>query len=133
LKPRGLGGAWGFARFFGRFGLVILLTVAVLLLPAPPGISPEGHRALAAFVFTASILALEPVSPPIAAVIVPIALVALGVADTPLAFEPFSRPVVFLILGSLFLAEALRTRRTDHRGLIRINAEPSYLAQIPVS
>jgi sodium-dependent dicarboxylate transporter 2/3/5 len=115
LKPRVLGGAWGFARFFGRFGLVILLTVAVLLLPAPPGISPEGHRALAAFVFTASILALEPVSLPIAALIVPVALVALGVADTPLAFEPFSRPVVFLILGSLFLAEALRKHGLTRR------------------
>jgi len=110
-----LGGVWGLLRFFGRFGIVILLTVAVLLLPTPAGLSAEGHRALAAFVFTASILALEPVSLPIAALIVPVALVALGVADTPLAFEPFSRPVVFLILGSLFLAEALRKHGLTRR------------------
>lgn len=115
LRPRVFGGAWGFFRFFGRFGLVILLTVGVLLVPAPSGITPEGHRALAAFVFTASILALEPVSLPIAALMVPLALVALGVADTPLAFEPYSRPVVFLILGSLFLAEALRKHGLSRR------------------
>ena len=108
LKPRVVAGIPRFLSFFGRFGLVIVLTVAVLLLPLPPGLSTEGHRALAAFVFTASILALEPVSLPIAALIVPVVLVALGVANAPQAFDPFSRPVVFLILGSLFVAEALR-------------------------
>jgi sodium-dependent dicarboxylate transporter 2/3/5 len=39
---------------------------------------------------------------------VPLMQVALGLADARMAFEPFSRPVVFLILTSLFLAEALR-------------------------
>ena len=108
LQPRVVGAFPKFLRFFGRFGFVVALTVGVLLLPLPPGLSAEGHHALAAFVFTAAILALEPVSLPIAALMVPVALVALGVADTPQAFEPFSRPVVFLILGSLFVAEALR-------------------------
>jgi sodium-dependent dicarboxylate transporter 2/3/5 len=61
-------------RFFGRFGIVLALTAGVLLLPTPAGLSPEGHRALAAFVFTASVLALEPVSLPIAALMVPVAL-----------------------------------------------------------
>jgi solute carrier family 13 (sodium-dependent dicarboxylate transporter), member 2/3/5 len=107
LTPRIARGAQGMARFVGRFGLVLLLTIGVLLIPRPDGLSPEGHRALAVFVFTGSMLALEPVSLPIAALMVPVAQVALGVADTPQAFETFSRPVVFLILASLFLAEAL--------------------------
>ncbi|MBL6965725.1 MAG: DASS family sodium-coupled anion symporter [Anaerolineales bacterium] len=102
-------------RFVGRFGLVLVLTVAVLLLPTPAGLSPEGHRALAVFVFTGSILALEPVSLPIAALMVPVAQVALGVAKTPQAFETFSRPVVFLILASLFMAEALRKHGLTRR------------------
>jgi sodium-dependent dicarboxylate transporter 2/3/5 len=102
-------------RFVGRFGLVLLLTIAVLLIPRPEGLSPEGHRALAVFVFTGSILALEPVSLPIAALMVPVAQVALGVADTPQSFETFSRPVVFLILASLFLAEALRKHGLTRR------------------
>jgi sodium-dependent dicarboxylate transporter 2/3/5 len=115
LTPRISRGAKGLARFIGRFGLVLFLTIAVLLIPRPDGLSPEGHRALAVFVFTGSILALEPVSLPIAALMVPVAQVALGVADTPQAFETFSRPVVFLILASLFLAEALRKHGITRR------------------
>ncbi len=104
------------ARYLlSRLGIVLALTVAVLLLPTPPGLSPEGHRALAAFVFTGGILALEPVALPIAALLVPVVLVGLGTATTPEAFEPFSRPVVFLILASLFLAEALRKHGLTRR------------------
>lgn len=115
LTPRVALGARGVTRFLGRFGIVLLLTVVVLILPTPAGLSPEGHRALAVFVFTGSILALEPVSLPIAALMVPIAQVALGVADAPQAFETFSRPVVFLILAGLFLAEALRKHGLTRR------------------
>lgn len=104
------------ARYLvSRLGIVLALTLGVLLLPTPPGLSPEGHRALAAFVFTGGVLALEPVSLPIAALIVPVVLVALGTATTEEAFEPFSRPVVFLILASLFLAEALRKHGLTRR------------------
>ena len=101
--------------FLGRFGIVATLTAAMLLLPTPEGVTPEGHRALALLVFTASILALEPVSLPIAALMVPLMQVALGIAQTREAFEPFSRPVVFLILTSLFLAEALRKHGLTRR------------------
>jgi sodium-dependent dicarboxylate transporter 2/3/5 len=86
---------------------------------------------LAAFVFTGSILALEPVSLPIAALMVPLALVALNVADTTTAFEPFSRPVVFLILASLFLAEGLRkhglTRRLALQTLVLAGGRVPYV------
>lgn len=105
----------GLPRLLGRFGAVLALTIGVLLLPTPAGLSPEGHRALGVFVFTAGVLALEPVSLPIAALMVPIAQVALNVGTTPVVFEPFSRPVVFLILASLFLAEALRKQGLTRR------------------
>ena len=112
LQPRVVRTA---GRFIGRFGLVLLLTVTVLLLPTPAGFSPEGHRALAVFVFTGSILALEPVSLPIAALLIPVVQIALGLADTTVAFSTFSRPVVFLILASLFLAEGLRKHGLTRR------------------
>jgi sodium-dependent dicarboxylate transporter 2/3/5 len=115
LQPQVERGARGLGRFLGRFGLVLLLTIIVLLLPTPEGLSNAGHRALAVFVFTGSMLALEPVSLPIAALMVPLAQVALGVAETPQAFETFSQPVVFLILASLFLAEALRKHGLTRR------------------
>ena len=98
-----------------RFLLVIGLTVVVLLLPQPPGLSDQGQRALALFVFTGAILSLEPVSLPIAALLVPICQIALGIDAAPGAFSPFGQPVLFLILGSLFLAEALRKHGLTRR------------------
>ncbi len=131
LQPRVAAGAQSMRRFVGRFGLVVILTILVLLLPRPDGLTEEGHRALAAFVFTGSILALEPVSLPIAALMVPLALVALGTATTTEAFETFSRPVVFLILASLFIAEGLRkhglTRRLALQTLVAAGGKVSLI------
>lgn len=90
-----------------RFLIVIGLTVGVLFLPAPEGLSPEAQRAIALFVFTGALLALEPAPLPIAALMVPIGQVALSIDTVTGAFMPFGTPVLFLILGSLFLAEAL--------------------------
>jgi sodium-dependent dicarboxylate transporter 2/3/5 len=98
-----------------RFLLVIGLTGLVLLLPTPPGLLPEGHRALALFVFTGAILALEPAPLPIAALLVPICQIALGIDEAQGAFGPFGQPTVFMVLGSLFLAEALRKHGLTRR------------------
>ncbi len=107
--------ARGLRRLLSRTFIVLALTILTLLLPPVPGLGPEGHRALALFVFTASILALEPVALPIAALLIPVAQVALGVGTVSLAFETFSRPTIFLILASLFLAEALRKHGLTRR------------------
>jgi sodium-dependent dicarboxylate transporter 2/3/5 len=98
-----------------RLLYVIGLTTLVLIMPTPADLSQEGHRALALFVFTGSILALEPAPLPIAALLVPIMQIALGIDQAPGAFAPFGTPVVFLILGSLFLAEALRKHGLTRR------------------
>lgn len=103
----------------GKFGLVLLFTVIVLILPTPEGLSFEGQKALAAFVFTGSVLALQPVSLPIAGLMVAVGQVLLGVANPNQAFETFSRPVIFLVLGSLFLAEALRKHGLTRRLAIK--------------
>lgn len=106
--------------FLGRFGMVLAITIAVLLIPTPEGLSNEGHRALAALIFTGSILALQPVSLPIAGLMVPIAQIILGVANSTEVFETFSRPVIFLVLGSLFLAEALRKHGLTRRIAMKV-------------
>ncbi|REJ84278.1 MAG: sodium-anion symporter [Bacteroidetes bacterium] len=104
LLPRSLA---FFQTSAGKFLIIFALTSLTLLIPMPEGLSSEGQRAIAGFVFTASILALQPVSLPLAALMVPLMLVLLNVASAGEGFETFSRPVVFLILASLFLAEAL--------------------------
>jgi len=101
--------------FSNRFMAVVALTVLVLLLPTPAGLTVEGKRALAAFVFTGTIFALQPIPLPFAGLIVPVMLVALGLADSAQAFETLSRPIIILILGSLFLAEALRKHGITRR------------------
>lgn len=98
-----------------RFLLVLALTAGVLLLPQPEGLSLAGFHTFALIVFTGAILVLEPAPLPIAALMVPIAQIALGIDLVSGAFSPFSRPVVFLILGSLFLAEALRKHGLTRR------------------
>jgi sodium-dependent dicarboxylate transporter 2/3/5 len=98
-----------------RFLLVVGLTTLVLLLPTPPGLSEDGHKAIALFVFTGAILALEPAPLPIAALLIPICQIALGIDEVGGAFAPFSQPTVFMVLGSLFLAEALRKHGLTRR------------------
>lgn len=110
-----------------RFLLAIALTGIVLLFPTPAGLSEEGYRAIALFVFTGAVFALEPAPLPIAALMSPVAQVALGISDIRGAFSAFGDPVVFLILGSLFMAEALRkhelTRRLALYAIVRSNGQ----------
>ncbi len=106
-----------------RFLIVLGLTAIVLMLPTPEGLTEQGHSAIALFVFTGAILALEPAPLPISALLVPVAMVALGIGTVGEAFAPFGSPSVFLILTSLFLAEALRkhglTRRLALQAIVR--------------
>ena len=96
-----------------RFLIVIGLTLITLILPTPSGLSHEGKMALTAFVFTGTIFALQPVPLPFAGLMVSVVLVALGISDSETAFATLSRPIIILILGSLFLAEAMRKHGFD--------------------
>jgi sodium-dependent dicarboxylate transporter 2/3/5 len=105
-----------------NFIIVLLLTFITLILPNPPGLPPSGQRSLAALVFTGTIFALQPVPLPFAGLMVHILLAALGLTGAETAFETLSRPIIILILGSLFLAEALRkygiTRRLALQSIV---------------
>ncbi len=98
-----------------KFIAIVLFTFFVFLLPAPTGLTGTAHRAIVVFIFTAGILTFQPVSLPLAALMIPVAQILFGVANVSQSFEPFSRPVVFLILASLFLAQALRKHRVTRR------------------
>jgi len=98
-----------------RFAVVLALTAVVLLLPTPPGLPLSGKRALAALVFAGSIFAMQTVSLPFASLMVSVIMVVLGVADSTQTFEVLSRPIIILILGSLFVAEALRKHGLTRR------------------
>ena len=98
-----------------RFAVVIIFTILVLLFPTPKGLSHEGKAALSALTFTGLIFTLQPVSLPFASLMVFVSLVLLGVADSTQAFQTLSKPIVILILGSLFIAETLRKHGLSRR------------------
>lgn len=102
-------------RLPGRLIAVLVMTLLALTLPVPKGFTPEGKRAIAAFVFTSSIFTLQPVSLPFASLMVFVSMVALGVSDASHAFQALSHPIIILILGSLFIAEALRKHGLTRR------------------
>lgn len=114
-----------------KFILIIILTLLVLLFPTPRGLSEIGKSAIAAFIFAGSIFTLQPVTLPFSSLMVSIVLVYLGVADTYQAFSALSNPIIILILGSLFMAEALRkqglTRRLAFHAMILSNGNVNLL------
>uniref|UniRef100_A0A7C1FRF9 Sodium-dependent dicarboxylate transporter SdcS n=1 Tax=Caldilinea aerophila TaxID=133453 RepID=A0A7C1FRF9_9CHLR len=114
-----------------RFFLVLGLTAVVFWLPFPDSLSAEGQRAIALFVFTGAMLALEPAPLPIAALLVPVAQVALGIDDVGGAFNAFAQPSLFLVLSSLFLAEALRKHGLTRRmAIYAIVSSGGYLPKL---
>lgn len=113
------------------FLAVFFLTIIVYLLPAPPGLSADGNLGLTVLVFAGGLWVLEPLPLQVTGLIIPVSLVATGLLPAEEAFAPFAAPVVFLILGSLFLAEALRkhgvTRRIALDLIVRCDGKPKLL------
>ncbi len=110
---------------------VLLAGVLVYLLPAPPGLGADGSLGLAVLVFAGGLWILEPIPLQVTGLVIPVCLVATGILDLEAAFAPFAYPVVFLILGSLFLAESLRkhglTRRLAIDLIVRCRGRPRLL------
>ncbi len=102
-------------RSISRTIIVIIITLIFYLAPTPEGLSATGKNAITALVFTASIFTLQPISFQFSSLLVSVSLVFFGVANAEQAFEPLSRPIIILILGSLFIAEALRKHGVSRR------------------
>lgn len=111
--------------------LIVIVTSIVYLLPAPAGLERPGNLGLTVMVFAGGLWVLEPIPLQVTGLIIPVSLVATGLLDVRAAFAPFSSPVVFLILGSLFLAESLRkhglTRRLALDLIVRCEGNPKLL------
>jgi sodium-dependent dicarboxylate transporter 2/3/5 len=82
----------------------LALFVALLVLPAPDGLSPAAWRAAAVGVLMAAWWMTE--AAPIAATsLLPLVLFPLlGVADVSAAAAPYANPLVFLFLGGFLIA-----------------------------
>lgn len=113
------------------FFSILVLSILVYALPAPSGLSEQGNMGMAVLVFAGGLWVLEPLPLQVTGLIIPVSLVGTGILKAKEAFAPFAAPVVFLILGSLFLAEALRkhglTRRLALDLIVRCNGQPKLL------
>lgn len=93
----------------------VFVTVLILLMPAPKGLSPEGQAALSVFalcfiLWTSGALPLS-VTSLLAIALLPL----LGAMDAGRAFSLFGNRAVFFILGALMLAAAMMSSGLSSR------------------
>jgi sodium-dependent dicarboxylate transporter 2/3/5 len=115
---------------FGRLSYWIRKTVRLIIpisllmfltfIPLMPDLRMQ--HMLAIFAFVALMWGLEAVPLPVTALSAPVLLVAYGIFGTGRpavieAFIPFADPVIYLMMGSLFMAEAFRKTGLDRRFL----------------
>lgn len=111
--------------------LVLLASILAYYIPFGLELANEGHLGISVLVFSAGLWVLAPIPLQITGLLIPVALVGTGILEVKAAFAPFASPVVFLILGSLFLAEAMRkhglTRRLTIMLLDRSQGNPQLM------
>lgn len=92
-----------------RIGLIAgaLLFIAILLLPAPEGMSAEAWRATAVGLLMATWWMLEALPIPVTALLPLVLFPVLRVLPITDAAAPYANPVIFLFLGGFIIARAL--------------------------
>jgi len=90
----------------------VALAVFVLL---PLDMDRNVQDALGIFLCIAMLWTFESLPLPVTALLVPVLLTLFGVFPAAEALEPYADPVVFLMIGGLILAEALRLNGLDKR------------------
>lgn len=97
----------------------VKLTIALLFFGItaflPLDLDHRAHMSLAIFVFIALLWTFEPIPMPVTALLVPVLLTAFGIYGTNEALEPFANPIVYLLLGGVFLAAAVNRTGFDKR------------------
>ncbi len=98
-------------RTFRKLVPGVVIFVALLLMPSPDDLSVAGQRTLALFIFIAYLWITETFPLPVTAFMAGVGLLVLGIyTDTDkatLAFAPYASDAVFMVLGSLIMAQGL--------------------------
>jgi len=85
-----------------------LIFLALLLVPAPSGLSDAGWRSLAVMVLMALLWISEAIPLSATALLPLVLLPLLGVAGVDVAARPYAHPLIFLFLGGFLLARAMQ-------------------------
>ncbi len=98
-------------RTFRKLLPGVVLFVILLSIPNPDGLSWEGQKALALFVLIVYLWITETFPLPVTAFMAGVGLLVLGVysgeGKTADAFAPYASDAVFMVLGSLMMAQGL--------------------------
>jgi len=96
-------------------GLILgpLIFLAVLL--SPSSLDPQAHRLAAVFALVIVFWITEAIPLAVTALLGPAVAVVLGVAGAREAFGSFGHPIIFLFMGSFFIAAAMRHHGLDRR------------------
>ncbi len=104
-------------RTFRKFVPGFVIFAVLLLVPTAEGLTVEGQRTIALFVFIVYLWITETFPLPVTAFLAGIGLLVLGVYEVPEgatdAFRMYAANAVFMILGSLILAQGLISSGAD--------------------
>lgn len=115
-------GSEGGYRSAQRLGLVLgaAAFLAMLALPVPPGLSPEGWRAAAVAVLMAFWWMTEALPIPATALLPLVLFPGLGVLSAPATSAPYANELIFLYMGGFLLAVTLERWNLHKRIALRI-------------
>ena len=106
----------GFEASRRRIGLFLGPAMAIAILFAPLGLpNAESKSLLAIFALVVAWWITEPVPLPVTAIAGAVLAVLFRVGDVKKVFAPFADPIIYLFLGSFFIAKAMQVHRLDSR------------------
>lgn len=101
-------------RILRKLGVGVVLGAVLFLLPTPEGLTNDAMNTLALFMLVVYFWATEALPLPVTALSAGVGLVVLGIVDDSNdAWMPYARDTIFLLLGSLILADAVTKTGMD--------------------
>lgn len=100
-----------------------LVCISLWLVPLE-GLSPEAHQLLGILALMVILWITEAIPLPVTALLGPALCVLMGIAGSKEVFSSFGDPIVFLLLGSFLLAQAMLQHGLNHRIALRILSIP---------
>lgn len=105
-----------FQRLRQRAGFILAPLILLLLWFIPiAGLGVEAHKLLAILGFVITLWMTEAIPMPVTALLGPALCVIAGIDSAKNVFKNFADPIIFLFMGSFFLAEAMFRHRLDRR------------------
>ncbi|HLB95119.1 MAG TPA: DASS family sodium-coupled anion symporter [Nitrospiria bacterium] len=91
------------------------ITAFIILILPLSALTPQAHRLAAILGFVVVYWITEPIPIPITALLGPILCIMTAVGPTKEVLAPFANPIIFLFIGSFFLAQAMIAHGLDRR------------------